>query len=399
MSIAQRTVPGSVQRFLLAFIAAAGFMPLANAAINKPPVISGTPSTTATVGQAYSFTPSARDPEGGYVSFGIRNQPSWATFSRTTGKLSGTPKSTGTFSRIEIYAWDGVNAKALPRFSITVKSSGSNRAPTISGSPATSVTAGSSYSFKPTASDPDGNSLGFTITNRPAWASFNTSTGQLSGSPTSSHVGTYSNIVIKVSDGKATASLPAFSIQVKSSGSSNTAPRISGTPTTSIKAGSAYSFTPSASDANGDSLTFTITNKPSWATFSASTGRLSGTPTAAQVGTYSNIVIKVSDGQASASLSAFSISVTATANGTASLSWTPPTRNTDGSSLTNLSGYRIYYGTSSNSLNQTVQVNNPSVSTYVIENLSPATYYFAVKSLTSGGAESALSNVASKTVN
>jgi hypothetical protein len=399
MFIAQCTVSGSVQRFLLAFVAAAGFMPLANAAINKPPVISGTPSTTATVGQAYSFTPSARDPEGKYVSFGIRNQPSWATFSRTTGKLSGTPKSTGTFSNIQIYAWDGVNGAALPRFSITVKSSTSNRAPTISGTPATSVTVGSSYSFRPTASDPDGNSLGFTITNRPTWASFNTSTGQLSGSPTSSHVGTYSNIVIKVSDGKVTASLPAFSIQVKSSGSSNTAPRISGTPTTSIKAGSAYSFTPSASDANGDSLTFTITNKPSWATFSASTGRLSGTPTAAQVGTYSNIVIKVSDGKASASLSAFSISVTATANGTASLSWTPPTRNTDGTTLTNLSGYRIYYGTSSSSLNQTVQVNNPSVSTYVIENLSPATYYFAVKSLTSSGAESALSNVASKQVN
>lgn len=399
MSIAQRTVSGSVQRFLLAFVAAAGFMPLANAAINKPPVISGTPSTTAIVGQAYSFTPSARDPEGKYVSFGIRNKPSWATFSRTTGKLSGTPKSTGTFSSIEIYAWDGVRAAALPRFSITVKSATSNRAPTISGSPATSVTVGSSYSFKPTASDPDGNPLGFTIANRPTWATFNTSTGQLSGSPTSSHVGTYSNIVIKVSDGKVTASLPAFSIQVKSSGSSNTAPRISGTPTTSIKAGSAYSFTPSASDANGDSLTFTITNKPSWATFSASTGRLSGTPTAAQVGTYSNIVIKVSDGQASASLAAFSISVTATANGTASLSWTPPTRNTDGTTLTNLSGYRIYYGTSSGSLNQTVQVNNPSVSTYVIENLSPATYYFAVKSLTSSGAESSLSNVASKTVN
>ena len=139
--------------------------------------------------------------------------------------------------------------------------------------------------------------------------------------------------------------------------------------------------------------------QPHNATFSASTGRLSGTPTAAQVGTYSNIVIKVSDGQASASLAAFSISVTATANGTASLSWTPPTRNTDGTTLTNLSGYRIYYGTSSGSLNQTVQVNNPSVSTYVIENLSPATYYFAVKSLTSSGAESSLSNVASKTVN
>lgn len=399
MYIAQRSFSARVQRFLLVLLASASCIPgLASAAINKAPVISGTPATTATVGKAYAFTPSARDPEGKYISFGIRNKPAWATFSRTTGKLSGTPTKTGTFADIQIYAWDGYKAGALPRFTITVRSaSTTNRPPVISGSPATSVTAGNSYSFRPTASDPDGNTLGFSITNRPSWATFSTSTGQLAGRPTSTQVGTYSNIVIRVSDGKTSVALPAFSIAVRASTSSNTAPRISGTPLTSVRAGVAYSFTPTASDANGDTLTFSIANKPSWASFSTSTGRLSGTPSTSHVGTYSNVVIRVSDGKATASLPAFAINVTAVASGSATLSWTPPTRNTDGTSLTNLSGYRIYYGTSSSALNQTVQLNNPSLSRYVLENLSPGTYYFAVKAV-AGGSESALSNVASKRI-
>ncbi len=175
---------------------------------------------------------------------------------------------------------------------------------------------------------------------------------------------------------------------------------ISGSPVTSVKAGTSYSFTPTARDANAaDTLKFSIGNKPAWASFSTSNGRLSGTPGAAQVGSHSNIVIKVSDGKVSASLAPFAVNVTATATGAATLSWTPPTSNTDGSPLTNLSGYRIYYGTSRTSLTQTVQINNPGISSYVVESLSPATYYFALRSLTSSGTESALSSVGSKTVN
>src|ERR1700720_3131185 len=71
---------------------------------------------------------------------------------------------------------------------------------------------------------------------------------------------------------------------------------ISGTPAASVTAGQPYSFTPSATDSQGRALAFAIANRPSWATFSARSGQLSGTPSTASVGTYSNIVIAVSDG-------------------------------------------------------------------------------------------------------
>jgi hypothetical protein len=291
-----------------------------------------------------------------------------------------------------------VNVTYLPAFTLTASATGTstaNRAPTISGTPSSGATTGTAYSFQPSASDPDGNSLGFTIQNRPSWASFSTSTGRLSGTPAAS--GTFGNIVIAVSDGRVTTALPAFSINV--SGTANRAPVISGSPARSVNSGSAYSFRPTASDPDGNTLSYSIANRPSWATFSTSTGQLTGTPSAAQAGTYSNITISVSDGRATASLAAFSITVvdSSTSDG-ATLSWSAPTANTDGSSLTNLAGYRIAYGTTATALTQTIQLANPSVTNYTIGNLAPGTYYFSVRAYTGSGTESANSNVYSKVV-
>jgi len=297
-------------------------------------------------------------------------------------------------------------------------------APRIWGTPPTSVKVNAWYNFRPTASDVDTptRNLRFSIANKPSWAGFSVYSGTLYGSPPAA--GTWSNIRITVTDGRSSTRLPAFSIRATryggssggsgssdggtgssgggssggSSSTSNRAPTISGTPPASVAVGTAYNFRPTASDADRDTLTYSITNRPSWASFNTGNGTLSGTPTAAQVGTYSNIVIRVSDGKTSASLPAFSIIVNAVANGSATVSWTPPTRNTDGSALTNLAGYRIYYGTSSNSLNRSVQVANAGLASYVVGNLSPATWYFSVRAYTAGGAESAPSNVASKTI-
>jgi hypothetical protein len=178
----------------------------------------------------------------------------------------------------------------------------------------------------------------------------------------------------------------------------NSAPKITGAPTTTVLQGNAYLFAPSATDADGNSLTFSVANLPAWATFNPATGRLSGTPTAGDVRTYSNITISVSDGTTTASLPAFSIQVVAVATGSVTLSWTPPTSNTDGSPLNNLGGYRVYWGTSPGSLSNSVTVPNAGLATYVVGQLTPAVWHFAVTAYTTTGNESGYSNVASKTV-
>ncbi len=297
------------------------------AAAAPPPTISGTPATQVTVGQAYSFTPTTTDPSGGTLTFSVQNLPSWATFNTSTGAVTGTPASTGTFANIVISVSDGQASASLAPFSIQVVAATVTAAPpTISGTPPSQVTAGQPYSFTPTASGPAGMTLTFSVQNLPSWAGFSTSTGTLSGTPPAAYVGTFTNIVISVSDGQASASLAPFSIQVNAQ-----PPTISGTPATQVNEGQAYSFTPTASGPTGLTLTFSVQNLPSWASFNTSTGTVSGTPSSSNVGTFSNIVITVSDGPASASLAAFSIQVKAVPP---TISGTPATSVTAGQSYT-----------------------------------------------------------------
>lgn len=179
----------------------------------------------------------------------------------------------------------------------------------------------------------------------------------------------------------------------------NQAPTITGNPATAARADLAYTFQPAASDADGDVLAFSISNKPAWAVFNTTTGALTGTPKAADVGTYANITISVSDGVASKSLTAFAVTVNQISTGSASLSWMPPTEHIDGTVLLNLAGFRIFYSTDPSSLGgQQITVANPGLTRYIVENLPPATWYFSVKAYTSAGVESDFSGVASKKI-
>jgi hypothetical protein len=86
------------------------------------------------------------------------------------------------------------------------------------------------------------------------------------------------------------------------------------------------------------------------------------------------------------------------ASGVATLDWMPPTENSDGSVLTNLAGYTVYYGTSASNLTQSVKITNPGLSAYTLSNLSSGTWYFAVTSYSSTGVESTRSGTVSTTI-
>jgi hypothetical protein len=177
----------------------------------------------------------------------------------------------------------------------------------------------------------------------------------------------------------------------------NSAPTISGTPPTSAQVGQAYSFTPTAADADGDTLTFSVANKPAWLTLNTATGALSGTPTS--TGTFANIAVTVSDGKASAALTGFSLTVNQSGTtASVTLNWAAPTANSDGSTLTNLAGYRILYGRSASNLDQSLSITNPSVNSSVVDNLATGTWYFAIVSVNAAGAESVPTNVASASI-
>jgi len=289
--------------------------------------------------------------------------------------------------------------------SLSAPSKAASTTLTIGGRPASSVTVSNTYSFQPTAKDTVKSRIKFDIYNKPAWADFDHATGRLSGRPSRRDIGTYGNITIRLTDWYGYVTTSAFSITVVNAAPAvpapppaNTPPTISGHASTAVNAGVAYSFTPKAADANNNALSFSIRNMPGWAKFNTASGTLSGTPAAADVGTYANIQISVSDGKASVALPAFTVAVNQMSAGNAALDWTPPTENSDGSVLTNLAGYNVRYGTNPDQLTQVVKLANPGLTSYVVDNLSTGTWYFAITSYAANGTESSNSGVVSTTI-
>lgn len=96
--------------------------------------------------------------------------------------------------------------------------------------------------------------------------------------------------------------------------------------------------------------------------------------------------------------SAQSVKGPASISHSATLSWEAPTTNTNGTALTDLAGYRVYYGSNAADLSHTVQITGVGIQTYVVDNLQAGTWYFAVMAVTSTGVESPLSDKVSKTI-
>lgn len=423
------------------------FAVTANAVLVEPSLaakarISGNPKTTVDVGDSYRFKPSVSGLRESKLKFTIKRKPSWAKFNSSNGVLKGTPSSgdVGRYRNISIRVTDGRKSATLSSFTVDVNSgssdgsdseppggggsgdggSGGGGGSPGSGNADNTVEVGETYIFRPKVKGLNSKKLRFSIRRQPSWLKFNSTSGRLKGTPASGDVGLYDRIVITATDGKKKARVGPFSIAVVDSGGSsgddgspgdnpggddppggggNSAPTIAGSPPASVLQGSAYDFTPSANDADGDALEFSVSGLPGWANFDRETGRLYGTPTAGDVGIHGNVIISVTDGTDGASLGPFDILVEQPGTGSVTLQWTPPTRNTDGSRLRDLAAYRIDWGRANGTFTNSVTIDNPGLTSYVIENLDAGTYKFAVAAVNSSGVSSERSNVANKTVN
>jgi len=191
---------------------------------------------------------------------------------------------------------------------------------------------------------------------------------------------------------------PGAATSAPTKGALDLPPTISGTPLSAIVYGRTYTFAPSATDPDGNLMSFIVVNKPSWASFDTATGTLQGIPGAADVGSYPNITISVTDGLYVVALQTFSIDVVSTAAGTISLTWLPPTERNDGSPLTNLAGYNVYWGTAIGHYPNLAAIPNPGIATYVVDELPSGTYYLVATAYDSAGMESGYSNVAITTI-
>ncbi|MCF6364123.1 MAG: putative Ig domain-containing protein [Gammaproteobacteria bacterium] len=182
--------------------------------VNDAAIISSTAITAVNEDSAYSYTFVASDVDtADTLTYSAPTLPAWMSFNATTGVLSGTPANGDVGNTSVVLRVNDGSMNVDQAFMLTVINT--NDAPVISGTPTTRVVEGQTYSFTPSATDVDaGDSLSFVITNKPGWASFETSTGALTGTPAITNIGTTTGVVLGVNDGISTSNLPTFFITV-----------------------------------------------------------------------------------------------------------------------------------------------------------------------------------------
>jgi hypothetical protein len=278
----------------------------------------GNKSITAT--QTLSFTISATNTAGGTLTYSASSLPSGATFTASTRTFTWTPTSSqaGTYSNIHFQVTNGTLTDS-ENITITVSAASTNHAPVLASIGGKSVSEGSALSFVVSATDADNDTLTYSASNLPSGASFSASTRTFSWTPGYSQSGAYSAVHFQVSDGKATDT-EDITITVNNT---NRAPVLAAIGNKSVNAGQALSFTISATDADSNTLTYSASNLPSGATFTASTRTFTWTPTSSQVGTFSGVRFQVSDGTAT-DYENITITVNAASTPTPTPTPTPP---------------------------------------------------------------------------
>lgn len=190
---------------------------------------------------------------------------------------------------------------------------------------------------------------------------------------------------------------PAMVAATNPSGvSGNVAPTLAAIPSSSTRTGTSYQLTPQALDADGDALTFSAGNLPSWAHIDQATGVISGTPGVSDIGEHESITVTVADATHRTTSAPFSISVVGPP--AALVRWQKPAAHVDGSALDDLAGYRIVYGRNPDDLDHSIYIADPDQTSYEFNTLDKGAWYFAVIAVTANGLEGPVTTPAMKKI-
>ena len=283
--------------------------------INDAPNITSSEVTSVNEDTDYSYTFTVSDMDSGdTVTLAAPTKPSWLSFNAGTGVLSGTPTNSNIGDHsIVLSATDVAGAVTTQNFTITV--SNINDAPTVTYAIADQTTAENSAFSYQFASDVFADvDIGDSLTNTatlsdgsalPSWLKFDADTRTFSGTPLNVNVG---DIAVKVTatDSSSVTGSDTFNITVTNI---NDAPNITSSEVTSVNEDTDYSYTFTVSDMDsGDTVTLAAPTKPSWLSFNAGTGVLSGTPTNSNIGDHS-IVLSATDVAGAVTTQNFTITV------------------------------------------------------------------------------------------
>jgi hypothetical protein len=259
--------------------------------INRPPVLNSIGNKTANEGALLTFTISATDPDGDTLTYSASNLPSGGAFNASTRTFSWTPGYTqaGSYPNVRFQVSDG---SLIAAENITITVNNANRSPVLDPIGNKTVSEGALLTFTISATDPDGDTLTYSASNVPSGGAFNTSTRTFSWTPGYTQAGSYPNVRFQVSDGSL---ITAENITITVN-NADRSPVLNSIGNKTVNEGVLITFTISATDPDGDTLTYSASNLPSGGTFNTSTRTFSWTPGFTQAGSYPNVRFQVSDG-------------------------------------------------------------------------------------------------------
>ena len=269
---------------------------------NHAPEITSSPVTQIDEGQHYSYHVVATDEDGDTLTYSLTQKPSWLSINSATGIISGTAPFVNSDTNYNV----GVKVSDEEKFdtqdyALTVKNipcPPANHAPEAQNQNVI-TNQNTPKTITLSATDIDGNALTYSIVNTPSHgvlSGFSSSTGQVTYMPNSGFSGSDS-FTFRANDGIVNSNTATISITVNSQPPTNHAPVITSSPVIIVDEGQHYSYDVNAVDSDGDTLTYSLTQKPSWLSINSATGLISGTAPLVSSNTNYNVGVKVSDGK------------------------------------------------------------------------------------------------------
>ena len=266
---------------------------------NADPVINSTAILTGEVGVLYSYDVDATDDDLDTLTYALTTSPTGMTINNTSGLIQWTPAAAGD-ENVVVEVTDGNGGSDTQSFTINVPVP--NQSPTITTTAITTANVAELYSYDVNATDPDLDTLTFSLNVSPTGMTINSSSGLIQWTPTAEGD---VNVTVRVEDGNGGFDTQSFVISV---GPINQAPTITSTAITNGMDTVAYSYDVEATDPDQDTLTYALTTSPTGMTISSSSGLIQWTPD--QVGDHP-VTVEASDGRGGVDTQSYTLNVVA----------------------------------------------------------------------------------------
>lgn len=265
-----------------------------NQSNNRPPNITSTPPAVAVVGRAFTYDVVAIDPDGDPLAYSLDESPNGMSVSAIAGTIRWTPTADQLGARsVVVRVIDGQGGFATQSFTINVRAV--NTPPNVTSTPPTFASIGNAYSYAVRATDIDGDVLTFAAITLPTGMTIDSQSGLIRWTPAANQLGSH-EVAFRVDDGQGGAATQIYSLVVTATASNNP-PVITSNPNFVATVDSLYQYNVTATDADGDTLTYQLQNRPAGMLINSTTGVVTWTPTAGQLGTHT-ITVAAVDGQA-----------------------------------------------------------------------------------------------------